>query len=674
MGPLAALVGLATALGYLLCAGPTFYWLDSSEFVAAAWGLGVSHPPGHPLPSLLGRLFCLLPVGSLSFRVSLASAVEAGAACSLMVLLAHEVLARVGLRGRVARWARPLGAATAGLALGLSYALWFQAVRAEVYALNLLLLVAGALLVLRWDRTRDRRFLLAAGLVGGLALCNHHFLVLLALLPLTLFVVLRRARPALRRLVVGLPLVGALGLATLAYLPLRASQVPVANWGSPSTLERFASVVSARAFHSALDRAARESLGHRTTGGILTVFRGVAWDSALGPALALLMLAGIYLLLRRRATLRVGLLLLGLAVVNLVSPVLVGLDPFNPDAYGYLCVALAFLCPGLAVLWAVACQVLAGERIEMQPRQGSAAAACGVPAGVSRPPVRLARRFEARLAAGLLRETSRPNASRAVREDEALPRRHQSPSSRRSRVVLAGAALLSAGLVLGQLRANLPKADLRHHWAAEESGRQLLAGLPPDALLFAVYFETVFNLWALKVTADVRPDVDVVSRGLLGAPGYIEDLAVWLPEVHRAAVRWRAAGKLQNAELARLAGRRPVYLEYDEDLPPEVVQRLRPAGLAQAWARAPAAVDEQAHLAAVRRWHRLVGLEATEWETRRAMLWTHYQLALLSCRRNLPNLARYHLARAREIAPLDRRLRKLARWCGTVLWPKSRGL
>ncbi len=72
MRALPLIVGLFCLTIYMVLAGPTFYWLDSSEFSAAAWGLGIAHPPGHPLPSLLGRLLCLLPLGTIYFRVVLA--------------------------------------------------------------------------------------------------------------------------------------------------------------------------------------------------------------------------------------------------------------------------------------------------------------------------------------------------------------------------------------------------------------------------------------------------------------------------------------------------------------------------------------------------------------------------------------------------------------------------
>ena len=204
-GKLAAfLVGLVTLLAYLWSAGPTFYWLDSSELTAAAWGLGVAHPPGHPLASLLGRLCCLLPVGSISFRVSLACALQAAGAAALLTLLTRRLLTRLALLGERQH---SVCAALAGLSLG-----WFQAVRAEVYALNLLLLVAVVHELLAWEQERDRRRLLAAALLSGLALCNHHLLALLLLPVALLFVLLRRPGPGARRLAALVVAAGLLGL------------------------------------------------------------------------------------------------------------------------------------------------------------------------------------------------------------------------------------------------------------------------------------------------------------------------------------------------------------------------------------------------------------------------------------------------------------------------------
>lgn len=587
MGPLPILLGLFVLLGYIFCAGPTFYWLDSSEFTAAAWGLGVAHPPGHPLPSLLSRLVCLLPVGTLAWRVTLASALQAAGATALTAVLSAQVLRRIPVKGP--GWVAPAAICVAALTVGLSYSVWFQAVRAEVYALNLLLLLAGVCLVLHWDETGDRRHLLAASLVCGLALCNHHFLVLLALPAVGLFVVLRRPRPGWRRAAAGVVLCGALGLSTLAYLPLRASQSPEVNWGSPSNPERFWWVVSAKAFHKALDNAAAESVEHRSQGAVFAVVGG------LGPVAAVAALGGIYFLLRRRQSRKAGLLLLGLAGLNLLSPLTVGFDPLNADAHGYLSVAVAFLGPGLAVLVAV----LAGELSAKGRRRMAPVAVC----------------------------------------------------------------LVAAGMPIYQAVASLPRCDLRAHWAAEEVSRQMLAHQREGALVLTSYFETIFNLWALRAITDFRADVTVVHRNFIPQPGYVEDLARRVPWVARPARAWKEAGHLLAEDLGRLAAQRPVDLEIGHNLHAGIVANLRPAGLMQAFGGTTTEEDVARHLRRFAQLARAVG-PVDELETRRSLTWLHFQLIRFACARGISTLARFHFQQARGLAPRSLQLAALAKSCG----------
>ena len=598
MNPLPLLLGLAVLLGYLFCAGPTFYWLDSSELTAAAWSLGVAHPPGHPLASLVARLICLLPVGTIAFRVTLASALAAAGATSLTAVLCGQVLQRLESadehqhRARGPAWITPLAVSVATLTVGLSYSLWFQAVRSEVYALNLLTLLGGVCLVLQWDRTGDRRQLLVAVLICGLALCNHHFLVLLALPGVSLFMLLRRPAPGYRRLAPAIVLVGALGLCTLAYLPLRARAAPEVNWGSPSTPQRFYWVVSAKTFQKAVDKAARETLSHRGGGALFAVVGG------LGPMAAVMALGGLYFLWRRRRSWKVGLLLTLLSGGNLLSPLTVGFDPLNADAHGYLAVAVAFLGPGLAVFVVV-----------------------------------LAR-----------------------------------AASAKSKLLPALICLAACGVALQQGVASLPRCDLRRHWAAEETARQAME-LPHGALLFTSYFETIFNIWALRAAADHRPDLGLVHRGFLGMPGYIEDLARLNPGLGSMPAAWRRAGKLRLADLDTLAARAPLAVEFDLTVPGLLASRLRPAGLMLAYGAPRVARSSDPgvlarHRQRFQRWHQLLVRHPPDLETRRSMTWAHYLMTWFACQQGRRTMARYHHRRAALLSPQSVQLQSLARGCG----------
>ncbi|MGZ3407150.1 MAG: protein O-mannosyl-transferase family, partial [Polyangia bacterium] len=308
---------------------PDLYWLDSSELAAAAWGLGVAHPPGHPLPSLLGRACTLLPLGSIAFRVGLASALAGAAAAAQTARLGALVSRRARTPAQSDARIDGLVGAAAGLTFGLSYAAAFQAVRPEVYALSALLVITAAYEVARYDETGDRRRLLTAALAAGLALSNHHLLALTFVVPAAIVLA-----PSAGWRSVGRALAVAAGTvaAVWAYLPLRAARHPLVDWGAPTTLARIWWTVSARAFQKAV---ARGQVGD--VGSVAAALAAELW--LVGAFLAL---GGAYVLVRlgRR---RLAMVLLAAALCDAATPALVGFDPANPDAYGYLEAAVAFL-------------------------------------------------------------------------------------------------------------------------------------------------------------------------------------------------------------------------------------------------------------------------------------------------------------------------------------------
>ena len=60
---------------------------DSGELIITAYGLGVAHPPGYPLYTLLGHVITWLPVGSIAWRVNLLSAILDAIAAGLLFRL-----------------------------------------------------------------------------------------------------------------------------------------------------------------------------------------------------------------------------------------------------------------------------------------------------------------------------------------------------------------------------------------------------------------------------------------------------------------------------------------------------------------------------------------------------------------------------------------------------------
>lgn len=222
----AAAACAAVALGvYVRTLCPTVVGGDSGELIVAARVLGVAHPPGYPLYTLLGALFAHLPIGGgVAWRVNLLSAVcDAGAAF---------LICRAVSRWTNSVWA---GVLAAGL-FAFSPLVWPYAVAAEVFPLNNLFAAALVDLSVTATLTPSPALLPVSAFVVGLGLTNHHTLVFFGGPFLAYLLFLERDGLSLRRL--GLTaLAFAAGLLPYAYLPLAAAGHPPLLWGDPTTWE-----------------------------------------------------------------------------------------------------------------------------------------------------------------------------------------------------------------------------------------------------------------------------------------------------------------------------------------------------------------------------------------------------------------------------------------------------
>jgi len=154
----AVLIGTVVLFGLTLC--PTVYWYDSAEFSAHAVTLGVPHPPGYPLYTMLAHLFTWLP-GEPALGVNRMSLVFGVGAVAILYALVRR------LGGSIA--AAVVGAAT----LATARTFWANAVVAEVYTPGLVMTLGALLLLVRAHQDKWRRGVILAGLVGGLGVGMH---------------------------------------------------------------------------------------------------------------------------------------------------------------------------------------------------------------------------------------------------------------------------------------------------------------------------------------------------------------------------------------------------------------------------------------------------------------------------------------------------------------------
>ena len=164
-------VFLLLILVYLWSMPGTVVLEDDGFFVLAAYFNSITHPPGYPLFVMFSHLFTWLPVGSVAFRVHLASAFLGGLACVCL-----WYLARCLFEDRIYAYAAALG-------LGLSRTFWSQAIIAEVYTLNVLLFLLLFILALHCAAAKKEQQVFYCrwlAFIYGLALSNHWPLILLS--------------------------------------------------------------------------------------------------------------------------------------------------------------------------------------------------------------------------------------------------------------------------------------------------------------------------------------------------------------------------------------------------------------------------------------------------------------------------------------------------------------
>ncbi|MBW1804077.1 MAG: DUF2723 domain-containing protein [Deltaproteobacteria bacterium] len=219
---------------YLGTICPTVYLGDSGELTVAAYALGIPHNSGYPLYALVGKIFCLLPIGSVGFRVNLMS--------SIFALLALWCVFSIIRRFTSSRLAAFLGP----LILAFTPVFWQQTTGGEVYGMHIFFVALLIRMVLWWEERRDLLSLVTLAFIAGLSFCNHLQTVMLA--PSIFFILLTGDRKALIHIKpwIFVSMFFCAALLIYLYLPIRTDAGAAIHWGDPNTLARFLAHVTGK--------------------------------------------------------------------------------------------------------------------------------------------------------------------------------------------------------------------------------------------------------------------------------------------------------------------------------------------------------------------------------------------------------------------------------------------
>ncbi|MCE5249015.1 DUF2723 domain-containing protein [bacterium] len=191
---------------YIMTVAPTLSFWDCGEFITCSFIMGIPHPPGSPLLSLIGRVFSLIPfydfrgegLEEIAFRVNMIDVILG----ALTVMLTYLIMVRLIHKFRPPNGRRLDDAVTMFTAVitaflvAFSDEFWSNAIETETYMPSLFMSMLAVWLTLRWDERKEdpkavRYLFLASYLIG---IGNGVHLTVLLIAP-TVFLLVLFSKP-----------------------------------------------------------------------------------------------------------------------------------------------------------------------------------------------------------------------------------------------------------------------------------------------------------------------------------------------------------------------------------------------------------------------------------------------------------------------------------------------
>lgn len=255
----AAVAAVIAFVVYLVTRVPGLYYTDSGELAAACSTLGIAHPTGYPLFTILGHVWLMLPWTSAIDALNILAGLWTALAVGMVVAIVCDLLPFVYVAPskkpltapRVAAPhinASPIGkpalstlllADAIALLFAFSATVWAQGTSIEVYSLQLLLTTLALWCALKsvtemknvTEEKNQVRWTALASLCAGLMIANHLSSVFIVPGLVAIWYAGVRGKRPVAPMLPWLLAPALLAVALYAYLPLRSAQLPAINWG-----------------------------------------------------------------------------------------------------------------------------------------------------------------------------------------------------------------------------------------------------------------------------------------------------------------------------------------------------------------------------------------------------------------------------------------------------------
>ena len=268
------ITGFFVFIIYLFTLAPSVLQIDSGELAAVQATLGIAHPTGYPLFTIIGYIFSLIPLPFTKiYQLNLLAAVFCSAGIAVFVYTAKLLLDNLNLfsptkvkiektkkdkkksrkgdkqkqkqEADLTETIKYIIAIAGGLILAFSETYWLQSTSVEVYSLHILLmniiilyLVKAFIYVEKEDDKTGLKLWLIFSAFLALGFTNH--MTTLLIIPGVAYLFFTKnkfSKAGFNKILLMLAVFFPILFLIYSYLPVRAAQNPILNWGNPTDFE-----------------------------------------------------------------------------------------------------------------------------------------------------------------------------------------------------------------------------------------------------------------------------------------------------------------------------------------------------------------------------------------------------------------------------------------------------
>ncbi|MCX8055664.1 MAG: DUF2723 domain-containing protein [Ignavibacteria bacterium] len=239
------LIFVITFTVYFFTFSRSLFFTDSGELASVSSTLGIAHPTGYPLYTIISYLWLKIPLPFDNItQLNLLSSIFCGLSATILYLILNVLFFSNFEKTIDNRLSIQLSSGLLAIGFGFTSIVWEQATTNEVYSLHFLMVNLFLYFLLKAHFTNSYKLFMVSAFVLGLSLANHMTSILL--IPVSLYTFFKKSGKGFdfsgnrfkQFIFLIIPLFLALSL--YLYLPIRSSMDPIFNWGFVSkSIDKF---------------------------------------------------------------------------------------------------------------------------------------------------------------------------------------------------------------------------------------------------------------------------------------------------------------------------------------------------------------------------------------------------------------------------------------------------